>query len=76
MVIRLAAIEAHRRVPCHAGDRSSLWNFFVNTENDSELRIAAYLAVMHCPTPQLMEDIKQSLINEPVNQGVLNDESN
>ena len=69
MVIRLAAIEAHRRVPCHSVSRKSLWRFFRDEKHDSELRIAAYLAVMHCPTPQLMEEIKQTLTNEAVNQG-------
>lgn len=68
MVIRLAAIEALRRVSCDIVDRSSLLNFYLDASRDSELRIAAYLAVMQCPSPQLLEEIKQSLIQEPVNQ--------
>jgi hypothetical protein len=68
MIIRLAAIEAHRRVPCSSADRSSLLTFFRDMKQDSELRIAAYLAVMHCPTPQLFEEIKQALTSEAVNQ--------
>lgn len=35
---------------------------------DSELRIAAYLAVMQCPTQQLLEQVKQMMIREEVNQ--------
>ncbi|KAI9556281.1 hypothetical protein GHT06_018855 [Daphnia sinensis] len=68
MVIRLAAIDALRRVPCHLDDRNALLSFYLDTKQDSELRIGAYLAVMQCPSPQLLEEIKQALMNEPVNQ--------
>ncbi len=68
MVIRLAAIEALRRVPCHMSDRGSLLNLYKDMSQDSELRIAAYLAIMQCPTPQLLEEIKQTLVSEAVNQ--------
>ena len=69
MVVRLAAIDAIRRVPCQVIDRSSLLTFFRNMNHDSELRIAAYLAVMRCPTAQILDEIKQSLVSEGVNQG-------
>jgi len=69
MAIRLAAIEAHRRVPCYSTTRKSLWALFRNANYDSELRIAAYLAVMQCPTPQLIKEIKYMLTEEAVNQG-------
>jgi len=68
MVVRLAAIDAIRRVPCQAIDRGSLLTFFRNMNHDSELRIAAYLAVMRCPTAQILDEIKQSLVSEGVNQ--------
>lgn len=68
MVIRLAAIDALRRVPCELDGRSSLLSFYLDTKQDSELRISAYLAVMQCPSPQWLEEIKQALMNEPVNQ--------
>lgn len=68
MVIRLAAIEALRRVPCHMGDRSSLLALYQDSGYDSELRIAAYLAIMQCPTAQLIEDVKETLTSESVNQ--------
>ena len=69
MVIRLAAIDAIRRVPCDSYDRSHLLSYFRNINHDSELRIASYLAIMRCPTPQLLEEVKQTLISESVNQG-------
>lgn len=71
MAIRLAAIEAHRRVSCQSASRKPLWAVFRNENYDSELRIAAYLAVMHCPTPQLVKEIKLMLTNEAVNQGAV-----
>ena len=37
-------------------------------DEDSELRIAAYLGVMKCPTPALLEEIKTILASEEVNQ--------
>ncbi len=68
MVIRLAAIDALRRVPCHLDGRDSLLSFYRDTKHDSELRIGAYLAAMQCPSAQLLEEVKQTLINENVNQ--------
>ena len=68
MVIRLAAIDALRRVPCHLGNRDSLLSFYQETKHDSELRIAAYLAIMQCPSAQILDEVKQTLIHENVNQ--------
>jgi len=44
-------------------------NTFADTENDSELRIGAYLAIMNCPTESTIETVKRVLTSEPVNQG-------
>lgn len=49
-------------------DRSSLLSFYRNTKQDTELRIAAYLAIMQCPSAQLLEEIKLALTHENVNQ--------
>ena len=68
MTIRLAAIDAFRRVPCHLDDRSSLMSFFRQTKQDSELRIGAYLGAMQCPSGQLLEEVKLALTRENVNQ--------
>lgn len=35
---------------------------------DSELRIAAYLAVMQCPSPYFITQIKETLASEEVKQ--------
>ena len=39
-----------------------------NPDEDSELRIAAYLAVMQCPTQYVVDQIKETLASEEVNQ--------
>ena len=69
MVIRLAAIDAVRRVPCQTSDRADLLSYFRDARHDTELRIAAYLAAMRCPTPRFLDEIKHALVNEQVNQG-------
>lgn len=68
MVIRLAAIDAIRRVPCHLDGRSSVLSFYLDTRQNSELRIGAYLAAMQCPSAQLLEEVKQALTGEKINQ--------
>ena len=68
MAIRLAAIDALRRVPCHLDGRDSVLSFYRDAKHDSELRIGAYLAAMQCPSAQLLEEVKQALISENVNQ--------
>jgi hypothetical protein len=42
---------------------------FRDQSADSELRIAAYLEVMKCPTYNVLKTIKHSLDEEEVNQG-------
>jgi len=39
-----------------------------DSDRDSELRIAAYLAVMKCPNSYFISQIKQTLASEEVNQ--------
>ena len=65
--VRIAALEAWRRAPC-SFDRSGLLNTYVNPRFDSEIRIAAYLSLMACPTEELIENIKNKLNSESVNQ--------
>nr|XP_034313736.1 apolipophorins isoform X7 [Crassostrea gigas] len=67
MGIRVAAVEAYRRMPC-AADRNNLIALFRNTDEDSELRLAAYLQVMKCPTDNILQQIKETLMSEEVNQ--------
>ena len=39
-----------------------------NPDEDSELRIAAYLAMMQCPTQYIVDQVKETLASEEVNQ--------
>ncbi|XP_068244762.1 uncharacterized protein [Palaemon carinicauda] len=65
--IRLDAITAFRRFPCHVS-RKPLETLFLNSQQDSELRIAAYLEIMRCPNYQTIKQVKSMLLFEEVNQ--------
>ena len=68
--IRLAAIDAIRKLNCQTDDfESTLLKTFADTSLDSELRIGVYLALMDCPSAQTVERVKSLLDAEPVNQG-------
>ncbi|CAI9742360.1 apolipophorins-like [Octopus vulgaris] len=67
MEVRVSAIDAFRRIPCDAR-RSALMEVFVNTEEDSELRINAYLGLMKCPSQMLIIEIHEMLERENSNQ--------
>ena len=67
MEVRVAAIEAWRHTPCEY-DRSNLVAAYQDEAQDSEVRIAAYLSVMTCPTPAVVAAIKDRLTSEGVNQ--------
>ncbi|CAG0913567.1 unnamed protein product [Notodromas monacha] len=67
--IRAAALQALRRLPCDRDDlESKLADLFADHEQDSELRINAYLSMMRCPSPRLMSQVQAVLAAEPVNQ--------
>lgn len=66
--VRVAAVETFRRLPCEK-HRSYFESIFGDQEQDSELRISAYLQVMRCPSYLLVRTIAYNLRNEEVNQG-------
>ena len=57
-----------RRLACEE-TREYFLNLFRDQSVDTELRIAAYLEVMRCPTYTIVKTIKHSLEVEEVNQG-------
>ncbi|CAI9742359.1 apolipophorins-like [Octopus vulgaris] len=67
MEVRVSAIDAFRRIPCDAR-RSALMEVFVNTEEDSELRINAYLGLIKCPSRMLLRQIHEMLVIGNSNQ--------
>lgn len=65
--IRLETILIHRRLDCKNTQdyfMETYKNFTINTE----IRIASYLQVMRCPDYQVIQEIKQVLQDEEVNQ--------
>nr|XP_025130431.1 uncharacterized protein LOC102408196 isoform X4 [Bubalus bubalis] len=65
--IRLGAIQAFRRVPCSA-DRSVLSSLYQNAEEDSEIRINAYLALMRCPGEEVFAQVWRTQAGEQSTQ--------
>lgn len=41
---------------------------FLRVNEDAELRIAAYLAAMQCPTEGVVQQVRDALLSEEVNQ--------
>ncbi|XP_029160980.1 apolipophorins isoform X2 [Nylanderia fulva] len=69
MEVRIAAIDAHRRLPSCEETRDEFFlDYYRNTTLDTEIRIASYLQVMHCPDYNVIKTIKHTLKMEEVNQ--------
>ncbi|XP_043197116.1 uncharacterized protein LOC122367779 [Amphibalanus amphitrite] len=68
MDVRLAAIRAFRRMPCSVVTESGLMKTFANPGEDTEVRVAAYLAVMQCPSYDIVDKVQEVLSAETVNQ--------
>ncbi|KAF7669802.1 hypothetical protein LDENG_00124500 [Lucifuga dentata] len=67
MQLRLAAIQAFRRIPCSA-DRSVLLQLYRFSQEDPEVRIAAYQQLIRCPDPDVFEAVKMTLNTETSSQ--------
>ncbi|XP_067677413.1 uncharacterized protein [Haliotis asinina] len=67
MEVRVAAIQAYRRLPCSA-DRNKVMATYQESDEDPELRIAAYLAVMQCPSEEIVSRIKVVFMSEKAEQ--------
>ncbi|XP_063427202.1 apolipophorins-like [Mytilus trossulus] len=65
--VRLSAIQAFRRMPC-AISRDDVMAIFRNKDEDSELRIASYQALMTCPSDNVLSRVRNVLESEEVNQ--------
>ncbi|XP_029970976.1 vitellogenin-like [Salarias fasciatus] len=59
--LRLAAVQAFRRFPCSA-------DLYCSSQEDSEVRIAAYQQLMRCPDRQAFEAVKTMLKSETSSQ--------
>ncbi|KAL8574776.1 hypothetical protein ACOMHN_035319 [Nucella lapillus] len=63
MEIRVSAAQAFRRLPCDA-DRSTVTFIMEDSQEDSELRIASYLALMTCPDDVTLQRVQLLLESE------------
>ena len=48
--------------------RNDVMEMFLRQSEDSELRVAAYLAVMKCPSDNVLKQVRHALLAEQVNQ--------
>ncbi|XP_067678851.1 uncharacterized protein [Haliotis asinina] len=67
MEIRVAALDAFRRIPCGA-DRNNAMQLYMDGESDAEVRIAAYLVAMQCPVETILTQVRATLEVEKANQ--------
>ncbi|KAF4116813.1 hypothetical protein G5714_001366 [Onychostoma macrolepis] len=65
--LRLAAVRAFRRIPCHH-DRTALAQAFQSQQENVEVRIAAYQQLMTCPNQEIFTIVKTTLSNEKSSQ--------
>ncbi|XP_063962914.1 uncharacterized protein LOC129270861 [Lytechinus pictus] len=66
--LRVASIQAYRRVSCVDVPTDRFMRVFSTVDNDSELRIAAYRAIIRCPSEELLQGIASTMALEPTNQ--------
>lgn len=68
--IRLAAVAAHRRFSCSENKNfDDFLSYFANPNENTEIRIAAYLASMECASLSTYTLVKDVLYKEEANQG-------
>ncbi|XP_075687662.1 vitellogenin-like [Rhinoderma darwinii] len=65
--IRLAAVDAFRRIPCSA-NRDVLFQLYQDLEEAEEIRIAAYYTSMKCLNQELLNIVRQTLRHETSTQ--------
>lgn len=64
----IAALEAFRRLPCNEEMTDQILQIYGEYNLDVEIRIAAYLALMKCPSPEVFKRVAGILKNEVNNQ--------
>ncbi|KAK4813427.1 hypothetical protein QYF61_004996 [Mycteria americana] len=69
--IRLAAIQAFRRIPCSVRN-AILIQLYQATSEDVEIRIAAYYIAMKCPHEELFKQVQKTLLKETSSQVLFN----
>lgn len=64
----IAALEAFRRLPCNKEMTDQILEIYGEYNLDVEIRIAAYLALMKCPSQEVFKRVAEILKNEVNNQ--------
>ncbi|KAK7945812.1 hypothetical protein WMY93_001540 [Mugilogobius chulae] len=65
--LRLAAVHAFRRMPC-SQNRSVLLQLYRASQEDPEVRIAAYQQLLLCPNRKMFTTVRDTLRNETSSQ--------
>lgn len=68
--LRVAALEAFVSDACKEKIRDGALNILKDIQQDSEIRIKAYLAATKCPNGKVATTIKKLLEDEPSYQGM------
>lgn len=63
--LRVAALEAYQADPCKDKLKESALNILKDIEQDSEIRIKAFLVLIKCPCGKVANALKTLLENEP-----------
>ncbi|KAK7794405.1 hypothetical protein R5R35_011682 [Gryllus longicercus] len=66
--VRVAALETYQSDACRPKLKKSALEILNNRDEDSEVRIKAYLVLVECPCGTVANNLKELLENEPVNQ--------
>ncbi|XP_064008707.1 uncharacterized protein LOC135180262 [Pogoniulus pusillus] len=66
--IRLAAIQAFRRIPCYIREKNILIQLYEAANEDVEIRVAAYYIAMKCPHEELFKQVQRTLLHETSSQ--------
>ncbi|CAH0561935.1 unnamed protein product [Brassicogethes aeneus] len=67
MEVRLEAVYAFRRMPCE-NNRDYFEDIYMDQDRDVEIRISSYLQLMKCPNYLNIRNVKNTMLNEEVNQ--------
>lgn len=67
--VRAAALETAKSDACRGKIQKGAGDILANREEDSELRIKAYLVLVECPNPKIATKLNELLESETVNQG-------
>lgn len=66
--VRVVALQAFSANSCNKKLQQAATTVLKNREEDSEVRIEAYLAAIECPSGSLANDVQALLDSEPINQ--------